>query len=64
MSGGLSSRSGTAGAAGSGAHRALLYKSPKYDSHDYSTVGSVGYSALESLWAPLASNDHSKVCCL
>jgi len=40
--------------------RTVLYKSLKYDSHDYSTVGSVGFSALEALWAPLASAEHSK----
>jgi hypothetical protein len=40
--------------------KSVLYTSQRYDSNDYSTVGSVGYSALEALWAPLTSAENSK----
>ena len=41
--------------------RSVLYHSQRYDSNDYSTVGSVGYCALEAMWAPLTSAEHAKV---
>ena len=39
--------------------RSVLYHSMKYDSNDYSCVGSVGYYTLEALWAMFSSAEHS-----
>ena len=56
--GSLSSRSHTSSGSTHGG-RSALYQSLKYDSNDYSCVGSVGFYTLEAFWAMFSSAECS-----
>jgi hypothetical protein len=56
--GSLSARSRTSFGSMHGG-RSVLYKSMKYDSNDYSCVGSVGFYTLEAFWAMFSSAENS-----